>query len=230
MVMPSSVVFEGQEVNSQPLSPQEQALLTDQLLNVMAAGSAILHDIYASNLDRILAAAAVAKLQVGASFTGLSASDSELGMQHIRPGHIMRTTATTETPNNSWSFAQTSGTAQAFIGYSTSNGTAINIDKRAVIVPLAVGFSAGVQPVTEELYVQLGSTTYPVMVVRNAWLADNLNQVRIARLRPMIWPGRSQVLVQANNIAAQTQEMPFLGVTFGKGDFLRLTSYASVQL
>lgn len=218
------VAFENESWYGEELDANEQAILLNQLYNVIGADQSALTALFRDNEAKILAAAAVAKLQNQANFTGMSASDRELGFQLTRPFHVLRTTGATETPVNDWSLAFTAAASNSWIGYSTSNNTAINIDKRLVILPLAVTFTSGLQPTVEELYFQLNATTYPVNVIRWAWLADNPNRVRYARIRPMIWPGKATVLVKYWARAAQTLEMVLVGLTFGTGDILRLTS------
>ena len=218
------VAFENESWAGDELDVKEKTILLNQLYNVIGADSGALQSIFRDNEAKILSAAAVAKLQNNANFTGMSASDRELGFQMIRPFHVLRSTAGTETPTNTWARTFTVD-GDYWIGQGTDNTTAINIDKRLVVLPLAIAFTGGLQPTVEELLFQLNSTTYPVSVVRWAWQADNVNRIRYARIRPMIWPGKATVLGRNWSIAAQANvEMVLVGLTFGTGDILRLQS------
>lgn len=223
------VAFENESWYGEELDANELQILKSQLYNVIGADNAVLTSLFRDNEAKIIAAAAVAKLQNQANFTGMSASDRELGFQLIRPFHVLRSTSGTETPINTWrsdGIATGAFTASGdyWIGQGTNNQTAINIDKRLVILPLGVVFTGGLQPTVEELLFQLNATTYPVNVIRWAMNADNPNRVRYARIRPMIWPGKATVLAQVWSIAAQLLEMQLVGLTFGTGDILRLQS------
>ena len=82
----------------------------------------------------------------------------------------------------------------------------------------------------EELYLQVGNITYPVIVVRHAWLADNPNRIRAARFHPILIEPRQAVLGQTRQTVAGTNELVLVGLAFGIGRYLRLQSYASGDL
>ena len=170
----------------------------------------------------------VAKDKFDAPFTGMSAGDSEIGMQKIRPGQILRTTAASETPSNTWSFSFTAD-ADYWIGYGSNNTTAVNIDKDVLLLCLAMGFTQGSQPVVEEVLIKVGGTEYPVMVVRDAWTADNKFKVRAVPIRPFILVPKATCLGQTYSIAAGTNELVMYGLAFGMGRFLRKQEYTSVS-
>ena len=224
------VIFENEEFNGTALEAGEEALLQKQLYGFIAPHNAFLEDLFKDNYANIVAGLQVAKTELGAApFRGMYAGDSELSMQLVRPGYVLRSTATTETPQNDWTFTFTSA-SDYWIGFSTNNTTAINVDKRACIIPLAVAWTQGGLPTVEEIYVQLGGTTYPVNVVRHGWSADNVNRVRVARIRPQIWRPKSRPLVQVNSISAASQELVLVGIAFVMGDLARTLAPASVQV
>ena len=223
------VIFENEEFNGTALEAGEEALLQKQLYGFIASHSSFLEDLFRDNYANIVAGLQVAKTELGAApFRGMYAGDSELSMQLIRPGYVLRSTATTETPQNDWTFTFTSA-SDYWIGFSTNNTTAINIDKRACIIPLAVQWTQGGLPTVEEIYVQLGGTTYPVNVVRQGWGSDNINRVRTARIRPQIWRPKSRPLVQVNSISAASQELVLVGIAFVMGDLARTLAPSTVQ-
>jgi hypothetical protein len=253
----SSIFLETEEYTGEALDKREEFLLARQLFTYIypidLPGLAMMSDynqfnvetfrsqlsackpdsfhakLFADNYQNVRAALQVAKAELGgAPFKGLFAGDSEIGMQVIRPGHILRSTSSTETPVNDWTVTLAAA-SDYWIGYDTNNTTAINIDKRLCVLPLAVSFTQGGNPQVEELYVQLGGTSYPVQVIRQSFFADNVNRIRAARIRPMIWKPKSRPLVQVYSIAASTQEMVLDGISFGLGDLLRTQIPASVQ-
>lgn len=213
--------FENEEMVGEPLSEDESALLQNHLFNVLAYGNDLLTALYQQNLDKIVGAAAVAKNQLSMRFGGAMPSDTEFGIQHIRPMHVLRTTATTETVDLDWTRTFTTD-SDYWIGFGTNNTSAINVDKRAVVLPLAVTFSQGTDPTVEEIYHQLNGTTYPVQVLRHSWMSANNPRVRYAAVRLGLWVGKATVLTQIYSIVAAQQQFVPLGVTFGSGAYLRI--------
>lgn len=224
----TKVVFENEEYNGEELTEQEKTLLLNQLYGVLAAESSVLAALFKENEEKIIGAAEVAKDKFASPFKGLSASDTEFGLQLIRPNHVLRTTGATETNANDWSFTFTAD-ADYWIGRDTNNTTAINIDRRLLVMPLGVAFTQGATPIVEELLLQVGPTTYPVIVLRNSWLADNPNGVRFTRIRPMIWIPKQTVLGQVYSILAGINELVLVGLSFAMGDLLRAQAPTTVQ-
>ena len=224
-----TVIFENEELNGISLTAGEETLLQKQLYQFIAAHQSFLEDLFRDNYANIVAGLQVAKAELGAApFRGMYAGDSELAMQLIRPGYVLRTTGATETPLNTWSVTLTVDN-DYWIGFDTNNTTAINVDKRACLIPLAVAWTQGGLPTVEEVYVQLGGTSYPVNVIRHGWYADNPNQVRYARIRPQIWKPKARPLVQVRSISAATQELVLVGIAFVMGDLARNQAPTAVQ-
>ena len=223
------VIFENEGYNGADLVPEELALLQKQVDTMLTARGSFYEELLKENFQKIVGALMVAKEYFKAPFTGMSAGDGEIGLQKIRSGHLLRTTGTTETPNNDWSVAFTSGN-DYWMGYSTNNTTAANMDKEACVLILGLMFTQGGQPNVEELYWQVGGTTYPVEVIRDAWAADNDFGVRGIPIRPKLFVPKATYLVQARSTNAGTNELVALGVTFGLGRYLRQQSYSTVSL
>ena len=221
------VIFEGEEYSGESLTDRELTVLHAQL-PMLSADNGFLTQLFNDNLGKIQGALEVAKADIGGPFTGLSAGDSELGMQIIRPGYVRRSTAATEAITNDWAFTF-AVTTDYWLGFGTDNTTAINVDKRILVMPMAVGWTQGPNPVVEELLIQLGQTTYPVNVIRHGWYADNPNRIRAARIRPMVWRPKSRPLVQTNQVNAGVDQLVLLGLTFGKGDLLRTLAPSTIQ-
>ena len=225
----SKVIFENEEFNGTELEPREEALLQKQLFGFIAAHNSFLEDLFKDNYANIVAGLQVAKTELGAApFRGMYAGDSELAMQLIRPAYVRRTTDATETAANDWTFTFSAGN-DYWLGFGTDNTTAINVDKRACVIPLAVAWTQGGVPTVEELYVQLGGVAYPVNVVRHGWYADNLNRVRYARIRPQIWKPKARPLVQVRVLTASVQELVLVGVAFVMGDLARAQAPTTIQ-
>ena len=225
----AEIIFENEKFNGTELNGVELALLQKQVDTMLTARGSFYEELLKENFLKIVGAAQVAKRYFEAAFTGLSAGDGEIGLQKIRSGHIKRTTDTTETPSNAWSFDFAAGN-DYWLGYSTNNTTAANMDKEACVLILGLMFTQGAQPSVEELYWAVGGTTYPVEVIRDAWAADNDFGVRGIPIRPKLLVPKATYLVQARSTNAGTNELVALGVTFGLGRFLRLQSYSTVSL
>ena len=223
------VIFENEGYNADPLTVDEQQVLQEQIAAYFAAPGSFYAWLLQTNFQKIVGALGVAKAYFKAPFTGMSAGDGEIGMQKIRSGHFRRTTATTEAADNDWSFAFTAGN-DYWVGFSTNNTTAANIDKEACVLILGVMFTQTGVPVVEELYPQIGGVTYPVEVLRDAWTADNDFGVRGVPVRPKILVPKATVLWQTRETNAGTNELVALGVTFGMGRYTRQQSYGSIAL
>jgi hypothetical protein len=223
------VVFENEAYVGESLTDEEMKILTDQVFNIIAKDSDVLTSLYRDNQAKILGAAEVAKHELAAVFRGISAGDGEIGLNSIRAGYIKRSTSSTETPDWDWTFAFAAGNDN-WIGYDTNNATAVNIDSRLLVLWLAVMWTSGNSPVVEDLQFQIGGTTYPMESVRGAWVADNNNNIRIARIRPKMLPPKSTLLVSSRETNAGTNELVAIGLAFGTGAFLRLAAPTTVQV
>ena len=225
----SEIVFGGQKYTGKELNAEESAKLSRDVFDLLAYGNSFLNDLFRANAANIVGAAQVAKSKLDAPFAGIMAGDNEICVQLIRPGHLMRTTDTTETPANDWTFTVTAD-GDYLVGYSTNNTTAAHVDKDNVLLILGVQFTQGANPIIEELLIQIGQTTYPVFVIRSAWPADNVNRIRACRLPPLLVEPRQTILVQPYSILAGVQELVFVGLSFSLGRFARSASYSAVSL
>ena len=225
----AKVVFENEQYNGADLTPEELALLQKQIDTMFTARGSFYEELLKENFQKVVGALQVAKEYFKAPFTGMSAGAGEIGMQKIRAGHLKRTTGTTETPNNDWNFSFTSGN-DYWLGYSTNNTTAANMDKEACVLVLGLMFTQGAQPVVEELFWKVGQTEYPIEVIRDAWAADNDFGVRGIPIRPKLLVPKSTYLVQSRETSAGDNELVALGVTFGLGRYLVQQSYSTVSL
>lgn len=222
--------FEGTEYEVASLDPAEMAILKKHVMKYMSGESSLLTRLFEDNWDAIVAAAGVAKSELKRVFNGMYASDNEIGVQLIRPTHILRSTAATEAAVNDWTVTLTAD-GDYWIGFDTNNTTAINIDKRiGAILWLGVVFTQGGNPTVEELLPQLDGVNYPVQVIRHAWWADNTHDLRVARIRPIIAKAGSTLLVQTYSILAQQQEMVAVGLTFATGAYMRLQAPTVIQV
>lgn len=224
----TKVVWENEKFVGESLTEAEAEILNHQVKNFLAAPGSFLNWLLAINMDRIRGAAEVAKAHLEAPFAGMSAGDSEIGLQLIRPSYIMRTTAATEAATNDWTFTLTDN-GDYWLGYGTDNTTALNIDKRLCLLWLGVAWSQGNAPRVEELLIQVGGTIYPVYNLRWGWQGDNQWNVRALPIRPILLPPKQTLLVQTWSLGASSQEMQVLGIAFGKGDLLRAANPTVIQ-
>lgn len=224
------VVWAGNSYNGEELSPAEASVLERDVFKNIAGGSSFLRSLFEDNREGIVGAAKIAKAYFKSPFAGMAASDGQFGVQQIRPGHIKRTTAATEAASNTWNFTFTSGAGADWLGYSSNNRTALNIDKELLMLVLGVAFSQGGAPLVEEIRWQVGDRTYPETVIRNAWLADTPSQIRAARTYPMLLLPKDTLLATVTAFQTGDNELVVLGLSFGMGRFLRNTSYSSISL
>lgn len=225
----TTVEFAGRQIEGETLTDEERSLLLSTVYNYLAGGNQFLLDTFRINEQSIIGAAMVAKDKFDAPIKGVLAGDSEVAVQLLRPGHILRTTSTTETPTNDWTVTLTADD-DYWIGFGTTNTSAINVSQYLTLLLLGISFSQGSNPVLEELLVQVGNTTYPVIVVRQSWAADNPNRVRAVRFHPILAEPRQTVLAQTYSIAAGSQELVLLGLALGPGRYLRKQTYAAADL
>ena len=66
-------------------------------------------------------------------------------------------------------------------------------------------------------------------MIRDAWAADNDFGVRGIPIRPLLIVPKGTALWQTRETVAGVNELVALGVTFGKGRWLRQQSYASIS-
>lgn len=223
------VAFAGKEVDGEELTIEERELLLKTVYDYIGYGNSWLTDLLKLNEKEIIGAAMVAKDKFDAPIKGMLAGSSEVGVQLLRPGHILRDTTTAETPANTWSFTFTTA-GDYWIGSGANNTTAINVSQYLVLLLLGVWWTQGGQPIVEELYLQVGNTTYPVIVLRQGWQADNPNRIRAVRFHPILAEARQTILGQTYQIAAGVQEMQILGLAYGPGRYLLKTSYVASDL
>jgi len=222
------VLFENETFNAEEPLQEEKDLLRKQVFRYIAASNNFLTNLFEDNWPNILAALGVAKHELKAPFKGMSAGDGEIALQLIRPAHVIRTTGATETAANDWSVTFTAD-SDYWIGFGTNNTTAINVDKRLLLLPMAVWYTQGVAPTVEELLIQAGGTTYPKNIIRHSFVADNPTQIRAARIRPLLLKPKSTLLVQVYSTVAHTQQLVLVGLAFVMGDLARADEPTTIQ-
>ena len=225
----------SETLEADDLSEVEDALLRKTVLEYLSAGNSFLRETFQLHMDNIISAAGIAKQRFNAGFKGMLASDSDVGVQLIRPGHILRDTTAAETPINGWrsslvaSGAFTTST-DYWIGYGTNNTTALNVSQYLLMLVVGFQFLQGNAPTVEELLLTVGNTNFPAIVLRQAWIADNVNRVRAVRVPPILVTPRQTVLGQVYSTDGGLQELAVLGLSFGPGRYLRRQTYAAADL
>ena len=229
------VNFLGRQLEADPLNAGEKAILDRDIFEILATGSSFLKETLEVNRNNIYAAAGVAKRSQQKAFGGILAPDSEVGVSLLRPGHILRDTTTAETPINTWdSNSIESGAFVAgndyYIGSGSTNSTAAIISQYLTLMLMGVVFTQGNAPIVQELYISVGETTYPVIVLRQSWMADNPNRIRATRFPPILIEPRQTISAQVRAEYTGRQELVLLGLAFGTGRYLRKQSYAAADL
>ena len=232
MMLQDYVAIEGNPYATQELTSVEMEILQRQVISrqgEVGYGNGFLQDLFQDNQNLIVDACKAAKHAFsGAAFKGLFAGDSQFGVSPILPNHVLRTTGATETNTNDWTRTFTAD-GDYWIGRDTDNTTAINIDKRLLVLVLGVAWSQPNAPTVEKIQFQIGNNIYPYQSVRHGWYRDNVHRMRAARLRPMIFAPKDTVLAQIYSLVAADQEMELLGLSFAKGDLLRAQAPTTVQ-
>lgn len=231
----TKVAFAGREMDGETLEDLEKELLLKTVYSYIAGGNQFLLDTFKMNEEAIIGTAMVAKDKFDAPIKGMLGSDSEVAIQKLRPGHLLRDTTAAETPVNTWDSESIATGAFAsgndyWIGFGTSNTTAVNVSQYLVLLMFGISFTQGASPVVEEVLLKIGNTEYPVIVLRHSWQADNPNRIRTVRFHPLLAESRQTVLAQVRSIAAGRQELVMEGLAFGPGRYLRKQSYASTDL
>lgn len=222
------IIFADIEYAGKDLTDDENAILDRHVKGYLCGENTFLRSLVNFSWASVQGALMVAKEKFDAPFKGLLAGDGEIGVQITRPGHVLRTTDSTETCSNSWAVTLTTST-DYWIGYSTDNTTAMHVDKDLLMLWLGIEFTSGVEPKVEEVFLQVGNKIYPVIVVRRAWQADNPNQIRAVRIHPILLEPKATAIAQTRCIAACTNELVIVGLSFGLGRFLRVQSYTTVS-
>jgi hypothetical protein len=156
------------------------------------------------------------------------AGADKVGFREIKPCDIMRTTAVTETPADTWSFAFAADT-DYWIGYGTDNTTAATIDKYVGMCVVGIANLSDSQ-VVEQVKFKVGNIEYPPIILKpTLTLADTPDRVPIKRIPTVILKPRDTVLAQSYSSAAGTNELVLVGVTYGKGSKLQNLHVTTVE-
>lgn len=231
-----SVRLFGMDYTVSPLSKEELTIFASEF-DTYFGNKMYLHGLHTRHrVMAILTALRIAKSAIGAGnmvFKGIKASPSELGWQWIRPGHIMRTTGTTETASNVWDFDFTvTGTTTAhkvWIGYGTSFASKVNIDKNCLILMLGLA-SFSPMATIDEIHVEHGNVTYnPEVVKYGLQLADSDGRVPLTPVHTRIFGPTNQVRVYTrNDRTIADHQISVFGITFGEGNFLSTDYYSTI--
>jgi len=161
-------------------------------------------------------------------FYGYFCNADQYGFREIKPSDIMRTTDTTETPSDTWSFSFSADEGN-WIGYSTGYGTAVNIDKELGMCVTGIANLSDSQ-VVEQVYFKIGNIDMPPIILKPVvTLADSDYRVPVKPIPTMIFKPKDTVFAKAYCSSAATNEVVLLGVTFGKGRKLHTFKPTSVD-
>jgi len=176
----------------------------------------------------IFVAGQIIKKAMGLTFDGYMAGSDKMGFREIKPCDIMRTTATTETPSDTWSFSFAAD-EDYWIGYGTDNSTAATIDKYIGMCIVGIANLSDSQ-VVEQVKFKVGNIEYPPIVLKpTLTLADTPDRIPVKRIPTIILKPRDTVLGKAYSSDAATNELVLIGVTYGKGNKLQNFTVSSVE-
>lgn len=186
-----------------------------------------LNDLYAKNLPAVKAAAQVAKAKLGnIMFGGGRADSTELTMDFIRPGHIMRTTSTTETAENTWDFTYTAGSDQ-FLGYGTGYATSSKVDQDALIVIFGWA-NESIDNEINAIQLTVGNNDRPYRAFDMVNLADaDLGYILPTPVEILMPKVSFSGLAHVKNPGVQ--RLRPIGITFSTGEFSRNNTYGAVN-
>lgn len=202
----------------------------------------VLSQLLQSRKDHVRSGVAAAKsVFTSAVFKGVEGAGSDIVFGPIRAWHILRTTdAGAETTTQGWDLwngavATLTPTAWAqfadnWIGWGANNGTAINIDRRALIVVLGFAELSENSPV-ESIQLQInGDTMTPTSLQQNVQLAPSDSRVPIVPCRTVILRPGDAVLGTAYTDISQISKLIAVGVTIGTANYMNNHRLATVQL
>lgn len=200
----------------------------------------VISQTYQARKEVARAAVAIAKTQLNGAFRGLYGSQNELVISEINSWHLLRTANATEQPAPSWqSWSSSTGFTGAgaawaqgadnWIGYSTSNATAIHIDKNALIVVLGYVDAAAISPV-QSVRLQVGNVTYTPTILKTKMSMAGANyRVPIVPAKTQILPPRTTVLGTIYNDNAIVSELIAIGFTIALADYANNAYLGSVS-
>lgn len=226
----------GEVVPLSKMSEAELRILNNEFTAVVSGPRSNYGLMLLDNANAVLTLVRMAKKRIDGNpvFMGSMANHSQLGLMKIESQHIFRTTGTTETPKTqtAFSFTQTAeaGASTAWLGYGTSNASAVNIDKRAALLLCGL-YSYSPNPVIEKMIVTHGPTTYmPELVGPEFNTQDSPEGVAIARITPRYLMPKDTIKITTTNLDSGTQRIGFVGVTCATGSYFSQNPLTSVML
>jgi len=189
----------------------------------------IVSSILRAKAQHLYAACMIARKKLDLSFTGFYAAPGELGWRHIKPCDIMRTTAATETPNDTWQFTFTAN-QDNWLGFAANNATTANIDKNICVCGVGLCTPTANFEV-EQLRFTIGNITFnPLQLKPIMSLADAPEGVRAIPMKTIMLTPKSTYSALSYSLVAHTCELIVVGVTYGDGKVLTDLTRTTVEL
>lgn len=162
-------------------------------------------------------------------FTGFYAKPGEMGWRHIKPCDVMRSTAGTETPVDTWEFAFANND-DYWIGWNTNNTTKIDVDKNICVCAIGLATSSANFNVEQVKFTQNTQEQNPIQLKPLMAMADAIEGKRVMGMKTLFAKARALLLAQSYSFAANTCELMLVGVTYGDGKYLTDFTKTSVEL
>jgi len=200
---------------------EEEARLWDAVFGkLFALGDDPVASLMKAKKGHLFFAARVAKAALeGRPFGGVEGGTTEILMQELQAWHILRTTASTETPAKNWLFSLTVD-EDYWIGYGTNNLSPANIDKDACPVIIGAADLTANRAVTRVKF-KVGDAEYKPIGIERLQLAPATDRVPIMPIKTLILTPRQIVQARTYSDAAITNgKLMLIGITYGLGSYL----------
>jgi len=210
---------------------QEEARLWDAVFGkLFALGDDPVASLMRAKKGHLFFAARVAKAALeGRPFGGVEGGTTEILMQELQAWHILRTTASPETPAKNWLFSLTVD-EDYWIGYDTNNLTPANIDKDACPVIIGIADLTANRAVTRIKF-KVGDDEKKPIGVERLQLAPARDRVPIMPVKTLILTPRQIVQARTYSDAAIANgKLELVGITYGLGSYLTNLYKATVSL
>jgi hypothetical protein len=209
----------------------DEARLWDLQFNrLFASGNDPVSALYRSYQGHLFAAARIAKSALNEPvFAGVEGGASQMVMQELQAWHLLRTTASTETPATGWAFSLTTG-SDYWIGYDTNNLVAANVDKDICPVVIGIADLTATRQV-RMIKFKIGDTDHKPCGVERNQLAANGFRVPVMPIKTLIFTPRTPYSAQTYcNGAVTTGELRLIGISYGLGSLLTNMYKSTVSL
>lgn len=216
----SKIELDGIEYTASKFSEIEARIWHIQFSRFFAMGDDPVANLMKAYRGHLFAAARVAKNALNNPvFAGVEGGTTQMLVQELQAWHIMRTTATTETPAKNWLYTLTVD-EDYWIGYGADNLLAANIDKDACPVIIGIADLTANRAV-RAVKIKVGDADYKPIGLERLQLAPAQDRVPVMAIKTLILTPRQIVQARTYSDAAITNgKLVLIGLTYGLGSYL----------